>query len=259
MLGFPALRTIIDGNVEFLIVAGLLCMEYGILRRQMLVFAIGIILAATKIQEVWWLFIFLPFLVNPQRIVRWWLGLLGVITAIVLPFMIWKGQEWINFMLLIPQKGSIMDSSLHATAQRLGFPAGATLFFWMIVCLGTIFIGAKYTHGYSREAVGFFLTASLLLAPYATSNNLLVLYAIAIIPMLLAGRWEGLILFGLVNLPFFFLPFPDLLYAWSASYWTFVLLAAWILLAMRMKNMKKDSRIGQKFMMLPMEQEVYSK
>jgi hypothetical protein len=102
----------------------------------------------------------------------------------------------------------------------------------------TIYCGGKFVRGPSRDAFGFFLAASLLLAPYAAGNNLLIVYAIGVMPLLLSRRREGILLAGLINLPYCLLPFRELQYWYSASYWTLVLGLAWILFAVRSRGGK---------------------
>jgi hypothetical protein len=245
-LGFPVLRTIVDGNIEFLILAGLLLLEYGILRRQPAAFALGILLSATKVQETWVLLIFLPLLAGREWTVRKWLPALGMAALIALPCMLWKGRDWIASVVTSQFRGSIMDSSLMTTVQRVGFPAGAAAGVWGILFLLTVFVAAKYCRGYSCEAAAFFLASSLLLAPYSAGNNLIVVYVIGAVPLLLARRWEGIVLFGLINLMYFLLPFRDWLYWWSASYWTLVLLIAWVLFAFRMRVIKREGGAEKK-------------
>jgi uncharacterized membrane protein len=237
-LGFPVLRTIVDGNVEFLILAGWLLLEAGILRRQPVLFALGILLVATKVQETWILLIFLPVLAGREWTMRRWLEALGLTALIVLPCMLWKGRDWIASVVTSQYRGSIMDSSLMASLQRVGLPAVATYLVWAILFLLTAFVALKYCRGYSREAAAFLLSASLLLAPYAAGNNIIVVYVVGAVPLLLARRWEGVALFGLINLPYLFLPFHDLMYWWSASYWTLVLLVSWFLFAIRMRGLR---------------------
>jgi uncharacterized membrane protein len=238
-LGFPVLRTIVDGNVEFLIVAGLLLLEAGILRRQPVVFVLGILLSATKVQETWILLLFLPLVAGRAWTARKWLETMGLSALVVLPCMIWKGRDWIASVVTSQYRGSIMDSSLLNTVQRGGLSAGVAVGLWGVLLLLTVFIAAKYCRGYSREAMAFFLSASLLLAPYTAGNNLIVVYVIGAVPLLLARRWEGAVLFGLINLPYLFLPFRDLMYWWSAPYWTLVLLVSWILFALRMRALRQ--------------------
>ncbi len=74
---------------------------------------------------------------------------------------------------------------------------------------------------------------------------MLIVYAIAIIPLLLARRWEGVLLAILCNLPYLLLPFPDVNYRYSASYWTLVLILTWVLLIFRMRGINKGSKIAQ--------------
>jgi uncharacterized membrane protein len=250
-LGFPVLRTMVDGNVEFLIVAGWLLLEAGILRRKPALFALGILLSATKVQETWILLIFLPLLAGREWTARKWLEALGLTALVAVPCMLWKGRDWIASIVTSQYRGSIMDSSLLTTLQRAGLPAVAAYSFWGVIFLLTAFVAAKYCRGYSRDAVAFFLSASLLLAPYAAGNNLIVVYVIGAAPLLLARRWEGAALFGLINLPYLFLPFRELMYWWSAPYWTLVLLVAWLLLALRMRAAKLVFRGGNQPSPLP--------
>ncbi len=242
-LGFPVLRTIVDGNIEFLIIAGLLLLEYGLLRRQPVIFALGILLSATKVQETWILLLALPLIAGREWTAKKWLPVIGAAAGIAIPCLIWKGRDWIASVVTSQYRGSIMDSSLMSTVQRTGFPLFVAVFFWGALFLLTALAAAKYCRGYSREAVAFFLSASLLLAPYSAGNNLIVVYVIGAMPLLLARRWEGALLFGLINLMYFFLPFRDFLYQWSASYWTLVLLISWLLFAIRMRALKRGAEI----------------
>jgi hypothetical protein len=243
-LGFPVLRTIVDGNVEFLVVAGLLLLEAGILHRQPVLFAIGILLSATKVQETWILMLFLPLLAAKAWTARKWLQAAGVVAVVSLPAVLWKGRDWLLVVLGTPDRGNIMNSSLMNSMRRFGLSGGAVFLVWAILFLLTVFVAVKYCQGYSREGVAFFLSASLLLAPYAAGNNLLVVYVFGAMPLLLARRWEGAVLFALINLVFLFLPFRDLLYWWSAPYWTMVLVISWILFALRVRALSRAADFG---------------
>jgi uncharacterized membrane protein len=240
-LGFPVVRTIVDGNIEFLIIAGLLLLEAGLLLRQPLLLALGVLLAATKVQETWILLIFLPLLAGRE----WWsrkgLQAAGVAVLVAVPCLIWKGREWIESVVTSQYRGSIMDSSLLTTLHRLGFSNEAGYVCWGVLLLASFFLAGKYCRGASRVAFTFLLSASLLLAPYAAGNNVIVIYVLGAIPLLLERRWEGAALFGLINLPYVFLAARDLMYWWSAPYWTLVLLIAWVLCARRMRAQQPDN------------------
>jgi uncharacterized membrane protein len=190
--------------------------------------------------------LFLPLLAGKAWTARKWLETAGVVAVVGLPAMLWKGREWLNAVLGIPDRGNIMNSSLMTSLRRFGLPGGAVFVVWAILFLLTVFVAAKYCRGYARERVAFFLSASLLLAPYAAGNNVLVVYVLGAIPLLLARRWEGIVLFGLINLLYFFLPFRDFLYWWSAPYWTLVLLVSWVLLALCLRALKQGVDAGKK-------------
>jgi hypothetical protein len=234
-LSYPAVRTIVDGNIEFLILAGLVLLEYGLIRKNPILLGLGVLLAATKVQETWILILFLPILAGKDWFPRKWLVALGVLAGIGLPAMVWRGRDWLFSIITSPYRGSIMDSSLLSTVQRLGSPPGPAGLLWAVVFGLTVFFFFRYVRGFSREAFGFLSAGSLLLSPYAAGNNLLIVYAIGVVPLLLVRRWEGLLLAALINLPYCLLSFRELNYWYSASYWTLVLVLAWALFALRMR------------------------
>jgi uncharacterized membrane protein len=238
---FLALRTMADGNVEFLTLAGLILLEAGLLRKNPIVFALGILLTISKVQETWILVIFLPLVAGRGWNSRKWLITISMLALVIVPAILWRGRDWLSSVFSIQDRGSIMDSSLLAAAQRMGGAAETAFLLWIILFIATAAVGGLYVRGYSREALGFLTAASLLLAPYAAGNNVLIIYAIAVLPLLLSLRWEGMLLAVLCNLPYVLLPFPDLNYRYSASYWTLVLVLAWVLLALRLRAIKKKS------------------
>jgi uncharacterized membrane protein len=241
VFSFLALRTMADGNVEFLTLAGLVLLEAGLLRKSPVVFALGILLTVSKVQETWILMIFLPLVAGREWNSRRWLITIAVLGLAVVPGILWRGREWFASVFAIQDRGSIMDSSLLAAVQRAGGALGTAFLLWIVLFLFTAAVAALYIRGYSREALGFLTAASLLLAPYAAGNNVLIVYAIAVIPLLLARRWEGVLLAILCNLPYLLLPFPDLNYRYSASYWTLVLALTWVLLALRLRGISRRS------------------
>jgi hypothetical protein len=238
-LSYPAVRTVVDGNVEFLILIGLVVLEYGLLRGNPVLFGLGILLAATKVQETWILMVFLPLLAGRLWTRRMWRTTIGMLALVGIPALLWKGRDWFASMITSEYRGSIMDSSLLTTVQRLGGPPGLAYSLWALVFGLTVFIGLRYVRGPSREAFGFFTAVSLLLSPYAAGNNLLVVYAIGVVPLLLSVRWEGVLLAVLINLPYCLLPYRELQYRYSASYWTLILFLAWILFAHRIRDFKR--------------------
>jgi uncharacterized membrane protein len=240
-LSFPALRTMVDGNVEFLILGGLVLLEYGLARKNPILFGLGILLTAAKVQETWILLVFLPLVAGKAWATRKGLATIGVLALVGIPTLLWKGRDWLISIITSQYRGSIMDSSLLTTVQRSGGSIGLALLLWAAVLGLTIFISLRYVRGYSREAVGYLTAASLLLAPYAAGNNVLIVYALGVVPLLLSRRWEGILLAALINLPYLLLPFRELNYWYSASYWTLVLVLAWILFALRLRELRRKA------------------
>jgi uncharacterized membrane protein len=240
VLSFPALRTMADGNVEFLTIGGLVLMEFGLLRKSPIVFALGILLTVSKVQEVWILVIFLPLLSGKEWNSRRWLITSGVLALVVVPSILWKGTEWFLSVFSIQDRGSIMDSSLLATVPRLGGSNAAALVLWIVVFGLVMTAGVWLIRGFSREALGFLTAGSLLLAPYAAGNNLLIVYAIGVMPLLLSRRWEGVLLAAWINLPYLVLPFREVNYRYSATYWTLVLGLAVVLFGLRLMRKREQ-------------------
>ena len=245
-LSFPALRTMADGNVEFLILGGLVLLEYGLVRANPLLFGLGILLAAAKVQETWILLVFLPLVAGRTWNVRKWLATIGVLALVGLPSMVWKGRDWLFSIITHQFRGSVMDSSLLTSVQRSGGSLGLALLLWAAVFGLTVFFSLRYIRGYSRETVGFLIAVSLLLAPYTAGNNVLIVYALGVVPLLISRRWEGLLLAALINLPYLLLPFWEINFLYSASYWTLVLVLAWILFALRLRELRRkpDPELG---------------
>jgi hypothetical protein len=243
-LSYPAVRTIVDGNIEFLILAGLVLMELGLLRKNPVLLGLGVLLAATKVQETWILILFLPLLAGKEWFPRRGLAVLGIAALIGLPAMLWKGRDWLMSILTSPYRGSIMDSSLLTTIQRMGGAPYLACIFWVLGLGATAFVCLRYVRGPSREAFGFLAAASLLLAPYAAGNNLLIVYAIGIAPLFLSRRWEGVLLAVLINFPYLLLPFRELNYWYSATYWTLVLVLASVLFALRLRGRNSTPAAG---------------
>lgn len=207
MLSYPALRTIADGNLELLVIAGLLLLRLGLKKQNAPVLIAGLLLASSKPQETWLLFLFLPLILYrsvPRRtLLATGLGLI----LVVLPALAWKGREWITGMLSIQERGSIMDSSLWA---RLPFPCALPVA--LVVLAGTLIT-------WKKTSLPLLVAASMLLAPYTAGNSFLSLYAIAPLdPFTIL----------LANLPYLSIGHNELTYSYGPLYWTVAMLLVWI-------------------------------
>jgi len=237
-VSFPSLRTIADGNLEFLIIAGLCILIYGLVKKNILVVVAGSLLAATKVQESWILLMFLPLYAYKNWTTRELIKAILFLFLVIVPSLLWHGKDWIDSVVQSPFRGTIMDSSMISTLTRFGFPGALTLMIWMVIFLITMFLALKNVHLLSREKISFLISASLLLAPYAAGNNFLTILAIGVIPLLSSWPKAGIVLFILSNLPFVFLGYRSMQFQWSATYWTFVILLSWGLFGIAFARME---------------------
>ncbi len=227
---YLTLRQVADGNLEAFVMAGILLILGSLGRKNPWLLAVGILLAATKIQETWLLLIATAVAVaivwSRRDVMRAFL----ITLAFSLPFLFWKGGEWINEIVNSPYPGTAVDSSLQATLGRLGLPAFVYWIVWIAVLAITIHVLRKQFWNLGRIEAGMLIIAGLLLAPYAASNSVLTPLAIGVVPFFQEHRRLGLGLLLFYFLPYLALARPDLRAAYESTYWTAVLLLTWLFL-----------------------------
>lgn len=225
---FPAVRHIADGNFEGLVIAGLLLAVYGYQKQKVWPMAAGLLLATAKVQEAW---VLAPILgvdllrAWPRR--RLW-QLAGLLAVVIIPSLLWLGRQWVTGASSILERGSIVDSSLWATLTRLGWPVQAVAGAWLVLAALVVLFAWRSGPTFNGEKAAAWVAASLLLAPYAAGNSFLTVLAVGMIPLVMAGDPLAVALLILVDLPYF--ASREIQFAWSASYWT-ALLLLWMALA----------------------------
>ena len=194
VLAFPNIRHLVDGNFEGVMILGLVLAVYGYQRDKPWALAVGILFASAKPQTTMLALIVLGLFILQAKPPRFWLRTLGVALIIVVPTMLWRGQEWLNIMFNVTsahlQQGSIMDISLLSTLRRTELFAPAIQWLlWGSVLAITGLITWFSQRTFTREKAGYLVAASLLIAPYAGST--LTLLAVGGIPLFLKRRWLG--------------------------------------------------------------------
>jgi hypothetical protein len=235
VISFPSIRNIADGNMENLVVGGVLLILYGYSSKHIYALVAGILLATIKLQEVTLLLMVVALYVLLTWTPRNWLKMGLWLTGAIALSLIWRGQSWFVALFglnYLKYTNSIIDISVFAALRRLGFiPPFVITLFWMAILGITLFAAWKSRTTLSREKAGMLIAGSLLIAPYAAGNSVLSVLAIGIIPLLQANRLLGGILIVLVNLPYLWS--SDLLYNFQAYYWTVVIFITWAFLAWR--------------------------
>ncbi len=235
IISFPSIRNFADGNMESLVVGGVLLILYGYSSKHLYAVVIGILIATIKLQEVTLLLVVLSLYVLLTWTPRNWLKMGLYLTGAIGLSLIWRGQSW--FVALFGanyQKytNSIIDISVSAALRRLGFiPSLVIPLFWIVILGITLFVAWKSRTTLSREKAGMLIAGSLLIAPYAVGNSVLSVLAIGMIPLFQSNRLMGGILIALVNLPYLWS--TDMLYNFQAYYWTAVVFLTWAYLAWR--------------------------
>ncbi len=235
VVSFPAIRNIADGNMENLVVGGVLLILYGYSSKNLYALVIGILLATIKLQEVTLLLVVVALHVFLTWTPRKWLKMGLWLTGAIALSLIWRGQSWFVALFgLNYQKytNSIIDISISAALRRLGFiPSFVITLFWIAILGTTLFVAWKSRATLSREKAGMLIAGSLLIAPYAAGNSVLSVLAIGMIPLFQSNRLLGGILIALVNLPFLWS--TDVLYSFQAYYWTGFVFLTWAVLTWR--------------------------
>ena len=239
---YPTLRQLVDGNLELAVIGGVMLALWAIKARQPVFLALGVLLAAAKIQASWLLLPFLAFWVLrnwPRRAV---LQSAGALALFAVPSFIWRGGEWLAALRVYRYPGSAIDSNLRATLHRLGLPPLATWLVWGALAAITLWLLLRSENRLGRVQVGWLAAAALLLGPYAASNSVLTPLALGVIPFYQQKPFWGLALIALFNLPYLALGNPGLRVAWESSYWTMVLLLTWLVLGVFLGRLSTQNR-----------------
>lgn len=228
---YVSLRLLADGNVEGLVIAGVLLCLLALERGNPWILAGGVLLATTKVQETWLLVAWFGI----DALVRWkpdkWLRTLALVVLVVSSSMIWKGSAWLQALFGIEQRGSIMDVSLVTTLGRLGLSGVVAGGAWLFVFAASALVAALRRGKPHRAVPGMLLAASVLLAPYAAGNNLVSLLAVGVAPLLVGSPGLGILIILIEDLKY--VASADWMVAHGANYAAAEFLLIWLILCAR--------------------------
>ncbi len=246
VITYQSLRNMMDGNLEILPIVGLLSVFSALRKENPWILALGFLLASAKPQTTW---ILLP--VIAIYLIRIWprgkiLRTLAVILPIVTVTMVLYGKDWLESMLLIEHRGSIMDVSLFAALSRLEFSSIVIWLIWgAILCITLLII--YHAHEFiDRRMAGFLISAGLLLAPYAAGNSLVTLFAIGVVPLFVTDKIPATTLSIVFNIPYLFIRDNSLRFWYGAYYATFVLFLSWIIFAWKFIDLARTAKEKQR-------------
>jgi hypothetical protein len=238
ILSFPALRNLADGNLEGLVVGGIILMLLGYNSSNPLVLSLGVLLATVKFQETW-LLCLVVFCLIWRRWPTSHQGLVFTIIGVTVIFsvLLW-GRDWVKaFILNTPNmgglssamgRGTLIDITASAALGRLGLPLWFISVTWIFLLGITLWLLRHHPPALliSWEYAAFLVAASMLLAPYVSGNSFLTIVAIGIIPLLRRNRFAAIALIILAYLPY--LMSKNTLYYYQSYYWSFLLFVVWV-------------------------------
>lgn len=231
-----------DGNLEWLVISGTLLLVYGYRVRHSPALVLGILLVTAKPQAASLLIAGLGLYILLTWPVREWFKLLVMVASVMMLSVLLFGAGWLDNMLGLEQRGSIMDVGLWSGMLRAGLPQ-----LWMIVLWGAVLVLTLVTvwrseRTISRTKAAFLMAASLLLAPYAAGLALLSPLAVGIIPFFQKRPLPGLLLIMMTNVPLFFFT-RAITVSWGAWYVTLELLIVWLVMGWQI--VRSEIRIGE--------------
>ena len=199
---YSTLRLVADGNLEFLIIAGILLAGWALSKGSGWGLAVAVLLMTLKIQETWLFLAAIGIHVFRTWPRNRWLTAAGITILLASAPLIWLGREWWTAFVGIQEKGSLMDASLWAGLARLGVPAWAIALVWAAILGAIVLLALKGPSPKERIWAGLLVSTSLLLAPYAGGNSLLTGFAIGVVPLLAAWPVAGVFLFLLDDIKY---------------------------------------------------------
>ena len=229
---YPFLRQVADGGVEALVIAGILLIIWAVPQKSPIGLAIGVLLATAKVQETWLLLLFLAFYLREDW--RTWLSSGALVAGVVALSLLWRGREWLNAMIDVPQpgQGTLIDMSLVSVFSLHNIPGPLIGIVWCMLLLATAWVTLKSEGRLSREKAGFLICASLILSPYAAGNSFLTAFAIGVIPFFNTMFGLTLVLILLIDVQY--LIHPSLLFQYGNLYSLILVFVLWMLIGWKL-------------------------
>jgi len=249
VLSYPSLRNLADGNMEAIVVGGILLVLVGLRTENPYVLALGALISTIKLQEVTLLLLGVGILIVRKWDLAKWLKSGILCTLIVGLSLLWRGKEW--FIALFGPNyakytSSIIDVSITGALSRLGFESiYLSLILILFISMSSLYIFLSSTTDMTRLKVGFLVAASILIAPYAAGNSVFTVLSFGIIPYFQMNKTVGGFLLFLVNLPYFL--DQKFIYNYSSYYWTILLFFCWVLFGLiLLHNREFDSTLSER-------------
>jgi hypothetical protein len=224
-----AWRNYSDGNIDGLLLIGLLLLVYGYREEKPFLLGLGVLLATIKPQAVVFLLLILPVYLIQTKTPRFYLkaGLLVLVVAVV-SFLALQPAAWLKAMFGVSGANRAFGIALSTFLINLGAPSAVVWVLRLVIAVITLFITLSHNRELSFLKIAMLVAGSLLIAPYAGALTLIVILAFGVIPLMVTRPILGILLYGLYAIPYIFRADPVF---WRQTYWTILLFASWALFA----------------------------
>jgi len=241
LTSFITLRSLADGNLTVIMVGGSLLLLRGWQKQWPWMIAAGVLLVTAKVQESALLLLGLAWCLWRTWPIRRWAQALGYVLIVVVPSLLVLGGEWLG-RVLARAPGSALGVTLASQITRPGITISLRAFEpwlsgapWLLsvaalgVLLTTVGLTMKSLPALSAEKIGLWVTATMLLSPYAGGLSLLSALALGALPIFTWRAGWGAFVILLTHAPYVFiaLGYSDVAPNWPLWYWTIVLLLIW--------------------------------
>ena len=214
---YPAMRQMLEGNIEAVVIGGMLILLWAYSRRSAVAMALGLLLVLVKIQLSWPLLLLLAVHLYREWPRRKLITAGSLVTILAVPFLLWKGREWLDAIIQI-SRVERTNASLLGEFARLGVPQALSLAVWGVVFLFGIWMASRFSPSITRLEVGWLAGMGLLLSPYASSLSTLTPLALGVTSLYQKQPKIGLLLFALSNIPYLSAFFPQVRSKWEATF-----------------------------------------
>jgi hypothetical protein len=182
---YSTMRHFADGNLEGLIIGGVLLLLYAYQQENLWLLCVGLLCVTAKPQETFLLVVVLGLWLWQRWQWRHWLAV-GLLTLFVMgATLVWQGQAFLDSLARMPDRGQLMDISLTSSVARFGLPGWVTLVAGLAIAAVSIFLTFRAQPRFDRERAALLLAASMLASPYTAGNSYLTIIAIGVIPLFL--------------------------------------------------------------------------
>ncbi len=228
ILSFPALRNYADGNIDGLLLLGLLLLIEGYRREKPIVLGLGILLATIKPQAVLLLVVILPLYLIQSKPASFYLkaGAFALAAAVV-SFLLMNPRGWLEAVFGVTQR--TYGIALSALLIPLNAPPAILWLLRAAIILITLAVAYFGDRTLTGPKIALLVAASLIVSPYSGALTLVVVVALGVIPLMITRPAIGYTLYALYTLPVFFfwrLPVPV-----QDTIWGGLLLIGWGVLA----------------------------